>query len=368
MQLTFRLTCATASGDQRAERRYATYTGGTRQFEGYVRISSLSGTRISLKQTFHESGSGPYFMLAVERGGRLYAVHGGDTLSGAGTVGATARVNTVHQVGGSHHTYINGSLAHTTSSPGGSFYDKLGAYRTNSGNGPATVVWSGIRFWRKWAAVTCGSRAVAAAAALLAVAAVAGCSAEKGAVRQAPASPDGARPALRAVLASPIDIDLTWSVGDGDAAGHVLEFATEEGGPYTVRRYFPPGVTAYRHPDLMPRTPFFYRLRAFHGPASGAVGVGLPPGELTGEDETAAHDWLPPRTDAHRWAPRFRPVGDPSAAPAGLTATVKHANGILLPGRTVPRTRTGSCWSHAPARRPDTPPSSLSVPGSTRQD
>ncbi|WP_251021506.1 hypothetical protein [Streptomyces sp. ISL-98] len=31
--LTFRLTCSTASGDQRAERRYATYTGGTRQFE-----------------------------------------------------------------------------------------------------------------------------------------------------------------------------------------------------------------------------------------------------------------------------------------------------------------------------------------------
>ncbi|MDO0930625.1 hypothetical protein QQY66_02595 [Streptomyces sp. DG2A-72] len=51
--LTFRLTCSTASGDQRAERRYATYTGGTRQFEGYFRITDLSGTRISLKQTFH---------------------------------------------------------------------------------------------------------------------------------------------------------------------------------------------------------------------------------------------------------------------------------------------------------------------------
>jgi hypothetical protein len=147
--LTFRLTCSTASGDQRAERRYATYTGGTRQFEGHFRISSLSGTRISLKQTFNESAPGPYFMLAVERGGRLYAVHGGDTLSNAGTVGATVRVNTVHQVGSSHRTYINGSLQHTYASPGGSFYDKFGAYRTNSGNGPATVVWSNVRFWRK---------------------------------------------------------------------------------------------------------------------------------------------------------------------------------------------------------------------------
>ncbi|ONI89202.1 hypothetical protein ALI22I_17025 [Saccharothrix sp. ALI-22-I] len=37
----------------------------------------------------------------------------------------------------------------TYASPGVSFYDKFGAYRTNSGQGPATVVWSGIRFWRK---------------------------------------------------------------------------------------------------------------------------------------------------------------------------------------------------------------------------
>ncbi|MGV9242019.1 hypothetical protein [Streptomyces nigra] len=147
--LTFRLTCSTASGDQRAERRYATYTGGTRQFEGYFRITGLNGTRISLKQTFYESASGPYFMLAVERGGRLYAVHGGTTLSNAGTVGATVRVNTVHQVGSQHRTYINGSLKHTYASPGGSFYDKFGAYRTNSGNGTATVEWSNIRFWRK---------------------------------------------------------------------------------------------------------------------------------------------------------------------------------------------------------------------------
>src|SRR5262245_33408712 len=61
--LTFRLNCSTASGDQRAERRYATYTSGTRQFEGFVRVVSLPGSRISLKQTFNED-AGPYFMLA----------------------------------------------------------------------------------------------------------------------------------------------------------------------------------------------------------------------------------------------------------------------------------------------------------------
>ena len=148
--LTFRLTCSTASGDQRAERRYATYTGGTRQFEGSFRITSLGGSRISLKQTFKDDpGAGPYFMLAVERGGRLYAVHGGTTIATGATVGTTVRVNTVHVVGSSHRTYINGSQRHSTSSSGGNFYDKFGAYRTASGQGPATVVWSGIRFWRK---------------------------------------------------------------------------------------------------------------------------------------------------------------------------------------------------------------------------
>jgi hypothetical protein len=148
--LTFQLTCSTASGDQRAERRYATYTGGTRQFEGSFRITSLGGTRVSLKQTFREAPSaGPFWMLAVERGGRLYAVHGGATISTGATVGTTVRVNTVHNTATEHRTYINGSRAHTYASSGTSFYDKFGAYRTSSGQGPATVVWSNVKFWRK---------------------------------------------------------------------------------------------------------------------------------------------------------------------------------------------------------------------------
>ncbi|GHH53692.1 hypothetical protein [Lentzea cavernae] len=148
--LTFQLTCSTASGDQRAERRYATYTGGTRQFEGSFRITSLGGTRVSLKQTFREAPSaGPFWMLAVERGGRLYAVHGGATIATGATVGTTVRVNTVHNTATEHRTYINGSRAHTYASSGTSFYDKFGAYRTSSGQGPATVVWSNVKFWRK---------------------------------------------------------------------------------------------------------------------------------------------------------------------------------------------------------------------------
>ncbi|MFI6306104.1 hypothetical protein ACIBCH_29855 [Amycolatopsis thailandensis] len=148
--LNFELTCSTGSGDQRAERRYVTYTGGTRQFEGSFRITSMAGTRISLKQTFRDAPTaGPYFMLAVERGGRLYAVHGGETLGSGATVGTSVRVNTVHQVGSTHKVYINGSLKQTVSSSSGSYYDKFGSYRTASGAGPVKVTWSGIKFWRK---------------------------------------------------------------------------------------------------------------------------------------------------------------------------------------------------------------------------
>ncbi|MGW5723641.1 hypothetical protein ACWEVP_46250 [Amycolatopsis sp. NPDC003865] len=148
--LTFKLTCSTASGDQRAERRYTTYTGGTHQFEGSFKITSMSGSRISLKQTFRDgSSAGPYFLLAVEKGGRLYAVEGGATLGSGATVGTSVRVNTINQVGSSHKVYLNGSLKQTISSPGGSYYDKIGSYRTSSGAGPITVQWSGIRFWHK---------------------------------------------------------------------------------------------------------------------------------------------------------------------------------------------------------------------------
>ncbi|MFI6010335.1 hypothetical protein ACIBAG_16210 [Streptomyces sp. NPDC051243] len=73
---------------------------------------------------------------------------------------------------------------------------------------------------------------------------------------------------LRGVLATPTDIHLDWTDGRPPVAGHMLEFATEEAGPYTVVDYLPTRVSSYRHPDLMPNTTFFYRLRAYRGPAS----------------------------------------------------------------------------------------------------
>ncbi|WP_406630070.1 hypothetical protein [Amycolatopsis sp. WGS_07] len=148
--LTFKLTCSDGSGEQRAERRYDTYTGGTHQFEGSFKITSMGGSRISLKQTFRDgANAGPYFLLAVEKGGRLYSVENGQTVATGATVGTSVRVNTINQVGSSHKVYINGSLKQSESSASGSYYDKFGSYRTASGAGPITVQWSGIKFWTR---------------------------------------------------------------------------------------------------------------------------------------------------------------------------------------------------------------------------
>jgi hypothetical protein len=146
--LTFKLSCSDTSGDQRAERRYASYSSGQHQFEGYVKITSFSGDRVSLKQTFQEN-NGAFFMLGAKHDGSLYNVNGGATLA-TGSVGTTFRVNTVHDVGaGSLKIYINGSQKASMSGGSSPWYDKIGTYRTGSGKGPITATWSNLRFWKK---------------------------------------------------------------------------------------------------------------------------------------------------------------------------------------------------------------------------
>ena len=144
---TFTLTCSNSGQEyDRAERRYADYSSGSHRFNGTFKITSMGGSRISLKQTFNDN-VGPYFLLAVESGGRLYSVEGGATISSGATVGTSVNVETIQTVGSQEQVYINGSLDYTTSSPSGSFYDKIGAYRTSSGSGPITVQWSNLAFY-----------------------------------------------------------------------------------------------------------------------------------------------------------------------------------------------------------------------------
>jgi hypothetical protein len=135
-------------GSGRAERRYTSFTSGQRQFQGSVRVNSLGGDRVSLKQTYSETG-GPRNMIAVKKPGSLYEVQGGATLSSY-SIGSTVRINTIANANnGTAQVYINGSLRETVSGLSDPVYDKLGAYATSSGAGPASSTWSSIQFWRK---------------------------------------------------------------------------------------------------------------------------------------------------------------------------------------------------------------------------
>lgn len=100
---------------------------------------------------------------------------------------------------------------------------------------------------------------------------------------------------------------LEWHAVEPDAASQIVEFATDPNGPYTILGFLPPDETGYAHPDLMPETPFYYRIRAVHGPATTWLTVTLPDGPLP--DDLPADEW---------------------GAPTDLSATVKHANGIAF--------------------------------------
>ncbi|XVV01605.1 fibronectin type III domain-containing protein [Actinosynnema sp. CA-248983] len=128
---------------------------------------------------------------------------------------------------------------------------------------------------------------------------------------------------LTATLTSPTDVTLSWPPTP-DAAGQAIEYAHEPGGDYTVLQFATPTTATYTHPDLIPQTPFYYRIRPYYGPASAETNVSLPPGaEVSTED---GHEWATPRqarTGTH-------PARTPAATPTNFTATVKHANGILF--------------------------------------
>lgn len=138
-----------SNGHTRAERRYKNdYSSGKHQFGGQLKINSYGGDRVSVKQTFN-GDSGPYFIMGVKSNGDLYSVEGGKTIaSGVAKVGSTVTINTVHDANShKYQVYVNGQLKFTENTPGGSFYDKIGTYTTNSGEGPLDVTWNNVAFW-----------------------------------------------------------------------------------------------------------------------------------------------------------------------------------------------------------------------------
>ncbi|WP_205315005.1 fibronectin type III domain-containing protein [Nonomuraea lactucae] len=109
-------------------------------------------------------------------------------------------------------------------------------------------------------------RAVPAVGALVMGLLAGACSAPQHRPAAPSAAPEGrASPRLSATLDSPTDITLRWRGGEPGAAGHVVEFATDPSGPYTILAFLPSGQTTFTHPDLIPRTRFTYRVRRTKG-------------------------------------------------------------------------------------------------------
>lgn len=130
-------------------------------------------------------------------------------------------------------------------------------------------------------------------------------------------------PVLTSELTSPTDVTLHWRPEAG-AAGQVVEYANAADGEYVVLEFASPAKNSFKHPDLIPETQFYYRVRPFTGPASATVDVTLPPGDETPEIE--GPDWTAPRKDGKG----THPVSSAGATPGNLKAEVKHANGILF--------------------------------------
>jgi hypothetical protein len=184
-------------------------------------------------------------------------------------------------------------------------------------------------------------------AALLAVA-LTGC-----ASHHSPHPAPGVAIRLSARLISPTDITLRWTDREQGIAGHIVEFATAPNGKYTILQFLPPGQTTFTHPDLIPQTPFYYRVRPYLGPVSRSIDITLPKA-----DPRAA------KKDEYRWAPpkvvRGGPVAtrsirtDPAeAAPADLKGVPVHAEGIKFTWTDHASDEEGYLLEVRPKGRPD---------------
>ncbi len=80
----------------------------------------------------------------------------------------------------------------------------------------------------------------------------------------------GAGPApaitLNSDLTTPTDVTLTWDGHKNQPV--VVEFATEDEGPWTILDFLPGEISGYDHSDLLPQTTFQYRVRPIVGPVS----------------------------------------------------------------------------------------------------
>ena len=147
------------AGQGRAEFRFQNLSDSTtEQFQGDVVVNSLNNPgKVTLKQTFGPAPSTPWSLIGVREvtNGtivQIYEVETGSTLLNHYTIGSTLRINTIYNPNGGGagvatvDVYLNGLHVEQMTGTGPN-YNKIGAYVSSSGTGPATYTWQNVVFW-----------------------------------------------------------------------------------------------------------------------------------------------------------------------------------------------------------------------------
>lgn len=146
---TFGIANSSTTTQERAEQRVLDdYSSGSHQFQGDVKVTSLDGDVINLKQTF-QANDGAWFLATVDAasGGTLRD-HSNGAILATGIIGKTIRLNTIHDMSANKfYVFVDGILVETRSGGVAPFYDKYGTYRAASGQGPVTAQWSKVHYW-----------------------------------------------------------------------------------------------------------------------------------------------------------------------------------------------------------------------------
>ncbi|MFB9683827.1 fibronectin type III domain-containing protein [Amycolatopsis plumensis] len=130
-------------------------------------------------------------------------------------------------------------------------------------------------------------------------------------------------PSFTATLTSPTDVVLGWP---DDGAGHRVEYANDPAGPWTTLRFLPAHTTSYHHPDLIPETPFYYRVQPFTGPVSTDLSTVV-------SGDTVTFTWADRASDEAGFLLEIRRPGAPEFDPVEVTGPdVTTCALSLLPG------------------------------------
>jgi hypothetical protein len=137
---------------------------------------------------------------------------------------------------------------------------------------------------------------------------------------------------LHARLLSPVDVQLTWQDRTAKAAGHTIEWATESNGEYVIIAFVSPPANSFVHPDVVPTTTCWYRMRPFSGPVSDPVEVVADKAPAIGQPNEPDDTWAEPKTISSGATPvkasiRNFPI-TPTAAPTDLKARLIAPTGI----------------------------------------